>query len=339
VPHGPARGGAIDALVTGGTGFVGANVARELVAAGATVRILARPGADRRALQGVRLEIADGDLLDRRSVRQAAEGVQTIYHVAADYRLWTLNPAALYRTNVDGTRVVLETAGEVGVSRVVHTSSVVALGIPADGQPGTEDTPVRLQDMRSHYERSKFLAEQLALDFARRGMPVVVVNPSAPLGPRDVKPTPTGQMILDFMRGRMVATVDTGLNAVHVRDVARGHLLAAERGKPGERYILGHRNLQLTQLFAVLTEITGRRSPRVRVPYPVAWLAASFCESLARVTRRPPAVTLAAVRMARRRMYFSSARAVRELGLPQTDVREALADAVAWFKTHGYAER
>jgi dihydroflavonol-4-reductase len=274
----------------------------------------------------------------RHACRRAAEGVQTIYHVAADYGLCTPDPAALYRTNVDGTRVVLDVAGELGVSRVVHTSSVVTLGIPSDGQPGTEDTPVTLEDMGGHYERSKFLAEQLALDFARRGVPVVVVNPSAPLGPWDVKPTPTGQMILDFMRGRMVATVDTGLNAVHVRDVARGHLLAAERGKPGERYILGHRNLQLTRLFGILAEITGRRPPRVRVPYPMAWLAASVCEGLARVIRRPPAVTLAAVRMARRRMYFSSARAVRELGLPQTDVREALADAVTWFKAHGYAE-
>jgi dihydroflavonol-4-reductase len=193
--------------------------------------------------------------------------------------------------------------------------------------------------MSSHYERSKFLGERLALDFARRGLPVVVVNPAAPLGPWDVKPTPTGQLILDFLRGRMIATVDTGLNAIHVRDVARGHLLAAERGKPGERYILGHRNLGLTELFGLLAEITGRRPPRVQVPHALAWLAAICGEGLARVTRRPPAVTLAAVRMARRRMYFSAARAVRELGLPQTDVREALADAVAWFKAHGYADR
>jgi dihydroflavonol-4-reductase len=332
-------GSTIDALVTGGTGFVGANVARELVAAGATVRILARPGADRRALQGVRVEVVDGDLLDPASVRRAAEGVQTIYHVAADYRLWTPHPAALYRTNVDGARVVFEVAGEIGVHRVVHTSSVAALGLPSDGQAGTEDTPVTLANMRSHYERSKFLAEELARDFARQGVPIVVVNPSAPFGPWDVKPTPTGQMILDFMRGRIRATVDTGLNAVHVRDVARGHLLAAERGKPGERYILGHQNLQLTELLGILGEITGRRPPRVRVPYALAWLAAGCCEGLARVTRRPPMVTLAAVRMARRRMSFSPARAVRELGLPQTGVREALADAVAWFTSHGYAER
>jgi dihydroflavonol-4-reductase len=320
-------------------GFVGANVARELVAAGATVRVLARPGGDRRALQGLRVEIVDGDLLDPGSVRSAVAGVQTVYHVAADYRLWAPDPAGLYRTNVDGTRAVLEAAGEAGVARVVHTSSVAALGLPKDGGPGTEDTPVSLHDMVSHYERSKVLAERLALDFARRGLPVVVVNPAVPFGPWDVKPTPTGQMIVDFMRGRMVATVDTGLNVVHVRDVARGHLLAAQRGKLGERYILGHRNLTLTEVFEILAEITGRRPPRFRVPYAMAWLGAACSEGLARMTGRPPAVSLTAVRMARRRRYFSPARAVRELGLPQTDVRVALADAVAWFGAHGYEDR
>jgi dihydroflavonol-4-reductase len=320
-------------------GFVGANVARELVAAGATVRVLARSGGDRRALQDVRVEIVEGDLLDPSSIRRAVAGVQTVYHVAADYRLWTPNPAELYRTNVDGTRVVLEAAGEAGVDRVVHTSSVAALGLPGDGGPGTEDTPVTLGDMVSHYERSKFLAERLAIDFAHRGLPVVVVNPAVPFGPWDVKPTPTGQIIVDFMRGRMVATVDTGLNVVHVRDVARGHLLAAQRGKPGERYILGHRNLSLAEVFGILADITGRRSPRFRVPYAIAWLAGACSEGLARLTGRPPAVSLTAVRMARKRRYFSPARAVRELGLPQTDVRVALADAVGWFGAHGYAGR
>jgi dihydroflavonol-4-reductase len=327
----------MDTLVTGGTGFIGANVARELVAAGATVRVLARPGGDRRALAGVKVEIVEGDLLDRASVRRALGGVRSVYHVAADYRLWTPDPAMLYRTNVDGTRVVLEAAAEAGVTRVVHTSSVGAVGIPEDGRPGTEDTPVTLADMVGHYKRSKFLAEQVALGFARRGLPVVIVNPSAPIGPWDVKPTPTGQMIVDFMRGRMLASVDTGLNIVHVRDVARGHLLAAERGTPGERYILGHRDLSLVDIFGILAELTGRRAPRFRVPYAVAWLGAACCETVARVTGRPPAVPLTAVRMARKRMYFSPARAVRELGLPQTDVRTALADAVAWFEVHGYA--
>jgi dihydroflavonol-4-reductase len=318
-------------------GFVGANVARELVAAGATVRVLARPGGDRRALQGVGVEIAEGDLRDPASIRRAVVGVQTVYHVAADYRLWARDPTELYRTNVDGTRAVLEAAGEAGVGRVVHTSSVAALGLPEDGRPGTEDTPVTLDDMVSHYERSKFLAEQVALDFAHRGLPVVVVHPSVPFGPWDVKPTPTGRMVVDFMRGRMLGTVDTGLNVVHVRDVARGHLLAAQRGRPGGRYILGHRNLTLTEVFGILAEITGRRPPRFRVPYAVAWCAAACSEGLARVTGRPPAVPLTAVRMSRKHRYFSPARAVRELGLPQTDVREALADAVAWFGANRYA--
>jgi dihydroflavonol-4-reductase len=198
---------------------------------------------------------------------------------------------------------------------------------------------VALTDMVGHYKRSKFLAERIALEFADKGLPVVVVNPSAPVGPWDVKPTPTGQMIVDFMRGRMVATLDTGLNVVHVRDVARGHLLAAERGTPGTRYVLGHTqgNLALADIFGLLAEITGRRAPRFRVPYAMAWLSAACCEGVSRVTGRPPAVALTAVRMARKRMYFSPARAVRELGLPQTDVRQALADAVAWFDAHGYA--
>jgi dihydroflavonol-4-reductase len=327
----------MDTAITGGTGFIGANVARELVAAGATVRVLARPGGDRRALVGVPVEFVDGDILDPASVRRAVRGVQVVYHVAADYRLWTPDPAALYRTNVDGTRVVLEAAGEAGASRIVHTSSVGALGIPRDGSAGTEDTPVTLADMVGDYKRSKFLSEQVAGELARRGLPVVIVNPSAPIGPWDVKPTPTGQMVVDFMRGRMIATVDTGLNVVHVRDVARGHLLAAERGKPGERYILGHRDLPLVEIFRMLSDITGRRPPRFRVPYALAWLGAAGFEAVARVTGRPPAVPLTAVRMARKRMYFSPARAVRELGLPQTDVRVALEDAVRWFEAHGYA--
>jgi dihydroflavonol-4-reductase len=327
----------MDALVTGGTGFIGANIARELVARGATVRVLARRGGDRRALEGVAVEIAEGDILDAASVRRAVQGVQAVFHVAADYRLWTPDPASLYRTNVDGTRTVLEAAGEAGVRRIVHTSSVGALGIPADGSPGTEDTPVSLEDMVGDYKRSKFLAEQVAVGLARRGLPVVIVNPSAPIGPWDVKPTPTGQMVVDVMRGRMIATVDSGLNVVHVRDVAQGHLLAAERGKFGERYILGHRDLPLTELFGMLAELTGRRPPRFRVPYALAWLGAAGSEGVARLTGRPPAVPLTAVRMARKRMYFSSARAVRELGMPQTDVRQALADAVAWFEAHGYA--
>jgi len=326
-------------LVTGGTGFVGANVVRELAALGASVRVLARPGGDRRALDGIKVEIAEGDLLDRASLARAAAGADTLYHVAADYRLWARDPSDLHRVNVDGTRAILEAAGEAGVRRVVYTSTVGALGIPKDGSPGTEDTPVALADMVGPYKASKFLAERVAVDFARRGLPIVIVNPSAPIGPWDVKPTPTGQMIVDFMRGRMFATLDTGLNIVHVRDVARGHVLAAERGRVGERYILGHvrGNLSLTEIGRLLAETTGRPAPRLRVPYAVAWCGAACTEAVARLTGRPPAVPLTAVRMARKRMYFSPAKAVRELGLPQTDPREALGDAVRWFAAHGYA--
>ena len=326
-------------LVTGGTGFVGANVVRELVGLGAPVRVLARPGGDRRALDGVKLEIAEGDLLDRASLARAVKGVDTVYHAAADYRLWAPDPAVMHRVNIGGTRALLEAAGEAGVRRIVYTSSVGALGIPKDGALGTEDTPVGLADMVGAYKSSKFLAEQVAVEFAQRGLPVVIVNPSAPIGPWDIKPTPTGKMIVDFMRGRMVAIVDTGLNIVHVRDVARGHVLAAEKGRVGERYILGHAegNLSLREIGRLLSEITGRAEPRLRVPYAVAWTAAACSEAVSRLTRRPPAVPLTAVRMARKRMFFSPAKAIRELGLPQTPPRQALRDAVEWFAAHGYA--
>jgi dihydroflavonol-4-reductase len=329
----------VDALVTGGTGFVGANVVRELLRAGATVRVLVRPSSDRRALAGLAVEIAEGDLLDRASLRRAMAGVRDVYHVAADYRLWARDPREIYRANVEGTRAVLEVAAEAGVRRIVHTSSVGALGIPGDGTAGTEDTPVALEDMVGDYKRSKFLAEALARELAGRGVPVVIVNPSAPVGPWDVKPTPTGQMVVDFMRGRMFATLDTGLNLVHVRDVAAGHLLAARRGVVGQRYILGAENASLAAIGGMLAEITGVPAPRWRVPYGVAWSGALCIEAMARLRGAAPRVSLTAVRMARKRMYFSAARAVRELGLPQTDVREALRDAVEWFAAHGYAPR
>jgi dihydroflavonol-4-reductase len=329
----------MDALVTGGTGFVGANLVRQLVAAGAGVRVLARAGGDRRALDGVKVEIAEGDLLEPASLARACAGVRTVYHVAADYRLWAPDPSVLARVNVDGTRALLEAAGAAGARRIVYTSTVGALGIPKDGSPGTEATPVSLADMVGAYKRTKFMAQQVALDFARRGLPVVIVNPSAPIGPWDVKPTPTGQMIVDFMAGRMFATVDTGLNIVHVRDVAQGHILAADRGRVGELYILGavRGNLSLTELGTLLSEITGRKPPRLRVPYAVAWCGSACMEAVARLTGGTPRVPLTAVRMAKKRMYFSPAKAIQELGLPQTDVRVALRDAVEWFAAHGYA--
>jgi dihydroflavonol-4-reductase len=329
----------MDALVTGGTGFVGANLVRELLAGGGRVRVLARPGGDRRALEGCSVEVVEGDVLDQASVRAAVRGARRVYHVAADYRLWAPDPRVLYRANVDGTRHVLEAAWAAGAERIVHTSTVGAVGIPKSGAPGDETTPVSLADMVGAYKASKFLAERVAEELAARGAPVVIVNPSAPIGPWDVKPTPTGQMIVDFLKGKMVASLDTGLNLVHVRDVARGHIQAAERGRVGERYILGNENLSLLAIFRRLAELTGIPAPRFRAPYAAAWLAAAAMEVGARVTRRPPAVPLTAVRMARKRMHFSAARAVRELGLPQTPVDVALADAVGWFVAHGYAPR
>ena len=326
------------ALVTGGTGFVGANVVRELLRDGRAVRVLARPGGDRRALAGLDVEIVDGDLLDAASLRRAVRGVGTVFHVAADYRLWAPDQRALYRANVEGTRAILEVSAEAGVARVVYTSTVGALGIPHDGTAGTEDSPVTLDDMVGAYKRSKFLAERVALELAGKGLPVVVVNPSAPIGPWDVKPTPTGQMIVDALHGRLFATVDTGLNLVHVRDVARGHLLAEARGRVGEKYILGHAqgNLSLAAIGRLIADVSGCRAPRLRIPYAVAWCAAACSEGLARLTGRVPRVPLDAVRMARKRMYFDPAKAVRELGLPQTDVREAVREAVEWFLQHGY---
>ena len=329
----------MDALVTGGTGFVGANLVRELLADGHTVRVLARPGGDRRALEGCPVEIAEGDLLAPDSLVPAVRGARRVYHVAADYRLWAPDPSALFRANVDGTRHVLEVAATAGVERIVYTSTVGALGIPKDGSPGDERTPVSLGDMVGPYKASKFLAEEVAREYAARGVPVIIVNPSAPVGPWDVKPTPTGQMIVDFLRGKMVASLDTGLNVVHVRDVARGHILAGERGRVGERYVLGHQNISLLEIFRLLARLTGVPAPRFRVPYAVAWLAAAGMEGIARLTGVPPSVPLTAVRMARKRMYFSPARAVRELGLPQTPIEEALGEAVEWFLSRGYVRR
>jgi dihydroflavonol-4-reductase len=329
------------ALVTGGTGFIGSHVVRALVDDGVSVRVLARTGSDRRALSGLPVEVVAGDLAQPGSLAAALSGVEVLYHVAADYRLWAPDPAVLYRVNVEGTRALFRAAEAAGVARVVYTSSVGALGLPADGSPGTEATPVRLEDMVGDYKRSKFLAEREADAAVARGLPVVIVNPSAPVGPWDWKPTPTGRVLVDYLRGRMPAYLDTGLNLVHVRDVARGHLLAAARGRPGERYILGHAqgNLGLRAIFERLAPYTGVPAPRVRLPYRAALAIAAGSELLARLLGTEPAVARTAVRMARKRMFFDPARAVRELGLPQTPVDEALQDAVDWFWAHGYASR
>jgi dihydroflavonol-4-reductase len=325
-------------VVTGGTGFVGAAVVRRLVGAGHHVRVLARPRSDRRLLAGLPVDVVEGDLTDAASLRACLRGSRLLFHVAAMYSLWAKDRSAFYEVNVEGTRRILQAAGEAGTQRVVYTSTVGALGIPADGRPGTEETPVGLGDMVGDYKRSKYLAEEVAREFAGRGLPVVIVNPSAPIGPGDIKPTPTGQMIVDFLRGKMWAYLDTGLNLVDVDDVAAGHLLAAERGTVGQRYILGGRDLRLGEIFAMLGRIAGLRPPRVKVSAGMILPIAVLSEWIAdHVTGRPPLVAVNAVRMSRKRMFFDPAKAVRELGLPQSPVEDALARAVAWFRANGYA--
>jgi dihydroflavonol-4-reductase len=327
----------MDVLVTGATGFVGANLARLLVAEGYRVRVLARPASSLRALEGCPVEVRRGDVLEPDSVARAITGCARVFHVAGDYRLWAPDPGEIYRNNVDGTRTVLEACARARVERVVYTSSIGTLGLPKDGEPSTETTPVRLEDMIGPYKRSKFLAERVAEEYAARGLPVVIVNPSAPFGPWDVKPTPTGQLVLDYLRGRMFATLDTGFNLVHVADVAHGHLLAASRGRVGEKYILGGENYSLTEIFRMLARITGIRAPRARMPHALIYLVALASEGLASATGQPPRVPLTGARMARKPMYVSADKAVQELGLLQTPVEQALRDAVDWFVGHGYA--
>jgi len=324
-------------LVTGGTGFVGRAVVMELLAAGRDVRVLARR-PDHPAVSGLQVETVLGDLRDPASLAAAVKGCSRIFHVAADYRLWVPDPEQMYAVNVQGTRDLLTAAGEAGVTRVIYTSTVGALGNPGDGAPGNEETPVTLADMVGHYKRSKFLAEQAVLEYVRQGLAVVLVHPSAPVGPWDSRPTPTGQMIVDYLKGRMPAFLETGLNLIHVRDVAQGHLLAEEKGRVGEKYILGNQNLSLSGIFQMLAEITGIPAPRVRLPYwPILALAYANEFWASYLTKTHPRMPLAGVKMAKKFMYFDSSKAVRELGLPQTSVQQALEEAVDWFKDHGYA--
>jgi dihydroflavonol-4-reductase len=319
-------------LVTGGNGFVGCHVVRALVERGDHVRVLVRANADVRALEGVDCEHVIGDLRDPDAVATAARGCDEIYNVAADYRLWVLDEGPMYATNVQGTLNVLAAARLHNVGRVVHTSTVGALGVPKGGA-GTEDTPVSLNDMVGPYKRSKFMAEQAALRAAQEGLPVVVVNPSTPIGPLDHKPTPTGRIIVDFLNGRMPAYLDTGLNLVDVAHCARGHLLAAEKGKPGHKYILGGENLTLQQLFERLASISGVPAPRVRIPYGVALGFAYGAEFIARrITRRPPRASLTEVRMARKKMFFDHGKARRELGYEPGPIDTALSDAIAYYR-------
>ncbi len=325
-------------LVTGASGFVGSHLTDALLARGDEVRCLVRRSS-RRLLDGRPVEIAEGDLTDRDAVMRAAEGCGWVFHCAADYRLWVPDPEAMRASNVDGTRNVLEAAARAGASRVVYTSTVGALGLRSDGSPADEATPVGLADMIGPYKRTKFLAEREAEAWAARGLPVVIVNPSTPVGDRDVKPTATGRMIVDFLEGRIPAYVDTGLNLVDVVDVARGHVAAAERGRVGEKYILGHRNLTLLEILEILSAITGRPAPRVRLPHWIPMAVAAVDTGIARMTGRPPRFELDAVRLARKKMFFDPAKAVRELGLPQTPVEEPLRRAVRWFRENGYVRR
>ena len=314
------------ALVTGATGFVGAAVARRLVAAGHSVRVLVRPNADRRNLAGLNAEVAEGDLTDAASLDRAVRDCQAVFHVAADYRLWVPDPKPMYATNVDGTRAVVEAAINSGVERIVYTSSVATLGFRADGQPADEETPSTLDDMIGHYKRSKFLAEEAVRDR------VVTVNPSTPVGPGDVKPTPTGRMIRDAINGKMPAYVDTGLNIVHVDDVAAGHLLAYEKGVVGRRYVLGGQNMTLQQILIELARVSGHRPPRWRLSHRAVLPIAYIAEGWAHVSGKEPLATVDGVRLSAHAMYFSSARAERELGYSPGDARAALERAADWFR-------
>lgn len=318
-------------LVTGASGFIGWHVARLLLERGYPVRALARATSRIDALD---VERVTGDLRDPASLDRAVSGCGLVYHVAADYRLWARHPEELYQSNVEGTRNLLTAARHAGVERLVYTSTVGCIGIPRGGV-GDEAQPVSLDLMHGAYKRSKFMAEQAALQFAAEGFPVVIVNPTAPVGDHDVKPTPTGQIIVDFLRGRLPAYIDTGLNLVDVRDCALGHLLAAEHGRPGERYILGCENLTLSAILQRLAQLTGRRAPTVRLPYAVAFAAGVASTAWARLTHRAPRAPLDAVRMARKHMFASHARAERELGFRPGSVDTALLRAVEWFQTQG----
>jgi len=327
----------LKAFVTGATGFLGAHVARALLEQGATLRLLVRPSSDLRNLRGLAADRVLGDLRDLPSIEKAMEGCDAVFHVAADYRLWVRDPDEMYRSNVDGTRNVLAAAQKHRVNRVVYTSSVATMGFRQDGQVVDEDSPASLADMIGHYKRSKYMAEQVALDAGRSGQKVVVVNPSTPIGEMDVKPTPTGRIVLDFLKKKFPAYVDTGLNLVDAKECARGHVAAMEKGRSGERYILGGENLTLKQILDKLAAITGLPSPTVKVPQFVAMAAAVFDEGWTGfVLGKEPRATVEAVRMGRKKMFVTSAKAELELGWKVSPVNDALRRAADWFRAQGY---
>jgi dihydroflavonol-4-reductase len=323
-------------LVTGATGFVGAAVARALLAQGRTVRVLVRPTSDRTNLQGLNVEPRLGALEDKASLEAALDGSGVLYHVAADYRLWVPKPELMYRANVDGTRALMAAALTRGVERIVYTSSVATLGIDPGGAAADETTPSTLDDMVGPYKRSKFLAEDVVRGMVReQGLPAVIVNPSTPIGPGDIKPTPTGRLIVEAASGRVPAFVDTGLNLVHVDDCAAGHLLAEEKGRVGERYILGAENLTLREILRRIAALAGRRPPTISLPVAALMPLALALEQAARVTGKEPFITSDGLRLARKKMFFSCAKAIAEFGYAPRPVDAALADAVAWFRRIG----
>ena len=325
-------------FVTGGTGFVGSHLVRALLKRGEQVRCLVRPNSRLDNLNDLSVELISGDLRDVESLRNAARNCHAVYHCAADYRLWCRDPREMYEINVEGSNNIMQAAFDEKVQTVIYTSTVGCLGLNENGEPANEDTPVSLDDMIGHYKRSKFLAEQKVKEWARRGLPVVIVNPSTPVGDMDIKPTPTGKIIVDFLRGKMFGYVDTGMNLIDVRDCAEGHVLAAERGQAGECYILGSRNLTLKELFDALAGVTDITSPTMKVPH---WVAEAYARLentwSINVRRHEPDVPLESVKLSRHKMYFDATKAVRELLLPQNPIEHALERAVNWFRTHGYA--
>jgi dihydroflavonol-4-reductase len=323
-------------LVTGATGFVGSHVARQLVNEGHAVRILARRSSNLGVLEGLNVERVEGDLRDAASLERSMRGVRRVFHLAADYRLWTRRPEEIYESNVEGTRRLLEAAAQAEVEKFVYTSTVATIAVPRPGALPNEETSATVDEMIGHYKRSKFLAEQEALRAAAEGVPVVIVNPTAPVGPGDWKPTPTGRILLDFLNGKIPAYVDTGLNVVAVEDVAAGHLLAAEKGRIGERYILGGRNMTLKQILDALSAIAGRPAPRIRLPHAIALAAGYVDEFYSRLAGREPQIPVEGVKMSRHRMFVESDKAERELGYKSSPVEAALERAVRWYEERGY---
>src|SRR5579871_2666286 len=325
------------AFVTGATGFLGSHVARALADQGAGLRLLVRPTSNLKNLEGLKAETAVGDLRDPASLEKAMSGCDAVFHVAADYRLWLRDPDQMYRSNVGGTRAILEAARKNRVSRVVYTSSVATMGFTTDGHPADEDSPVALADMIGHYKRSKFMAEQVAMEAGRSGMNIVTVNPTTPVGEQDIKPTPTGRIVVDFLKRKFPAYVETGLNLVDVRECARGHIAALEKGKSGQRYILGGQDLTLKQILDKLSQITGLPSPTIKLPYIFAFAAGVVEEAITgMLLRREPRATVDAVRMGKKKMFASSAKAERELGWKIVPVEAALRRAVEWFRANSY---